>query len=97
MNRQYRRLAREGRTDTAGRFRTSVFYSNHQWDDLNNQVAAVVRRLRHMISVHEDYEATREGLMLWVRDMSVRVGRLELQATDTPPTISQIKVRHINM
>lgn len=46
LNKQYRRLAREGRTDGAGALRDRVQEGNRRWDGLQRRVAAIVRRLR---------------------------------------------------
>lgn len=46
VNKQYRRLARENRTDTASRLKQMVHEGNQRWDGLQRRVAAVLRRLR---------------------------------------------------
>lgn len=46
LNEQYRRLARENRTDGAGELRLRVDRGNRRWDDLRRRAAAVLRRLK---------------------------------------------------
>ena len=46
VNSQYRRLARENRTDAASRLKTLVTDGNRRWDVLQRRVAAVLRRLK---------------------------------------------------
>lgn len=46
VNKQYRRLARENRTDTASRLKQMVHEGNQRWDGLQRRVTAVLRRLR---------------------------------------------------
>lgn len=46
MNKQYRRLARENRTDAASSLREMVQEGNQRWDGLQRRAAAIIRRLR---------------------------------------------------
>jgi hypothetical protein len=46
VNKQYRRLARENRTDASGRLKALVTEGNRRWDVLQRRVAAVLRRLK---------------------------------------------------
>lgn len=46
VNKQYRRLARENRTDAASSLRDMVQEGNQRWDGLQRRVAAIIRRLR---------------------------------------------------
>lgn len=52
VNKQYRRLARENRTDAACRLKTMVNEGNRRWDELHRRVGAIIRRLKVLIS-HE--------------------------------------------
>ena len=85
LNQQYRRLAREGLTDTSGQLKTQIYDINSRWDDLNERAHAILRRLRHMIDVYDDYQAERERLLLWLGEMDKRVGRLEDTAAKGKP------------
>lgn len=49
INKQYRRLARENRTDSSCRLRQMVHDGNRRWDILQRRVAAILRRLKVMI------------------------------------------------
>ena len=46
INKQYRRLARENRTDTASKLTQMVHEGNQRWDNLQKRGAAILRRLR---------------------------------------------------
>lgn len=46
INKQYRRLARENRTDAASKLKVLVHEGNQRWDSLQRRVAAVLRRLK---------------------------------------------------
>lgn len=46
VNKQYRRLARENRTDAASKIKVMVHEGNQRWDSLQRRVAAVLRRLK---------------------------------------------------
>lgn len=46
VNKQYRRLARENRTDAASKLKVMVHEGNQRWDSLQKRVAAVLRRLK---------------------------------------------------
>lgn len=50
VNKQYRRLARENRTDAACKLKTMVNEGNQRWDELQRRVSAIIRRLRVQIS-----------------------------------------------
>lgn len=54
INKQYRRLARENRTDSSYRLREMVHDGNRRWDNLQKRVAAVIRRLK--VAFFEDSE-----------------------------------------
>lgn len=43
---QYRRLARENRTDRASHLKAMVHEGNRRWDTLHRRVGAVLRRLK---------------------------------------------------
>lgn len=46
INKQYRRLARENRTDSSSRLKDMVHNGNKRWDNLQRRVAAILRRLK---------------------------------------------------
>lgn len=55
INKQYRRLARENRTDTASRLKQMVHEGNQRWDNLQKRVTAILRRLRVTFSTSSGY------------------------------------------
>ena len=82
VNRFYRKLAREGRTDAAGVIKTQCDDVNAQWDSLQQRTAAINRRLRHMLNVKDDFDATRKALIVWLSDVSMRLSNVEFLRGD---------------
>ena len=77
MNKQYRVLAREGRTDVDGVLKEQIHEMNSRWDKLSKRIAAIVRRCKHMVQVKEDFDATRQALTEWLTDMDVKLTAME--------------------
>ncbi|XP_061890415.1 nesprin-2-like [Entelurus aequoreus] len=77
VNKQYRRLARENRTDAASKLRLMVAEGNRRWDGLQRRVAAVLRRLKHFTSQREDFEVTRDGILVWLTEMDLQLTNVE--------------------
>ncbi|KAK7133211.1 hypothetical protein R3I94_015172 [Phoxinus phoxinus] len=77
INNQYRRLARENRTDAASSLRTMVHQGNRRWDALQRRVAAILRRLRHFTSQREEFEGTRESLLVWLTEIDLQLTNME--------------------
>ncbi|XP_032382889.1 nesprin-2 isoform X2 [Etheostoma spectabile] len=77
VNKQYRRLARENRTDAASKLKVTVHEGNQRWDVLQKRVASVLRRLKHFTSQREDFEGTREGILVWLTEMDLQLTNVE--------------------
>ncbi|XP_027134505.1 nesprin-2 isoform X2 [Larimichthys crocea] len=77
VNKQYRRLARENRTDSASKLKVMVHEGNQRWDGLQKRVASVLRRLKHFTSQREDFEGTREGILVWLTEMDLQLTNVE--------------------
>ncbi|XP_060938190.1 nesprin-2-like [Limanda limanda] len=77
VNKQYRRLARENRTDAASRLQVMVQEGNQRWDGLQRRVGAVLRRLKHFTSQREDFEGTRENILVWLTEMDLQLTNVE--------------------
>ncbi|TRY90475.1 hypothetical protein DNTS_015635 [Danionella cerebrum] len=77
VNKQYRRLARENRTDGASKLKLMVHEGNQRWDALQRRVSAVLRRLKHFTSQREDFEGTREGILVWLTEMDLQLTNVE--------------------
>ncbi|XP_006864630.1 PREDICTED: nesprin-2 [Chrysochloris asiatica] len=77
INKQYRRLARENRTDTASKLKQMVHEGNQRWDNLQKRVAAVLRRLRHFTNQREEFEGTRESILVWLTEMDLQLTNVE--------------------
>uniref|UniRef100_A0A8B9LTW3 KASH domain-containing protein n=1 Tax=Astyanax mexicanus TaxID=7994 RepID=A0A8B9LTW3_ASTMX len=77
INNQYIRLARESRTDTSSRLRAMVHKGNQRWDSLQKRLAAILRRLRHFTIQREEFESTRESLLVWLTEMDLQLTNVE--------------------
>ncbi|XP_077320479.1 nesprin-2 isoform X2 [Lithobates pipiens] len=77
INKQYRRLARENRTDAASRLKQMVHEGNQSWDQLQRRVAAILRRLKHFTSQREDFEGTRDCILVWLTEMDLQLTNVE--------------------
>ncbi|XP_036887040.1 nesprin-2 isoform X2 [Sturnira hondurensis] len=77
VNKQYRRLARENRTDTASRLKQMVHEGNQRWDGLQKRVTAILRRLRHFTNQREEFEGTRESILVWLTEMDLQLTNVE--------------------
>uniref|UniRef100_A0AAQ4QLF5 KASH domain-containing protein n=1 Tax=Gasterosteus aculeatus aculeatus TaxID=481459 RepID=A0AAQ4QLF5_GASAC len=77
VNKQYRRLAREHRTDAASTLRVLVHEGNRRWDGLQKRVASVLRRLKHFTSQREDFEGRREAILVWLTEMDLQLTNVE--------------------
>uniref|UniRef100_A0A8C1YDQ0 KASH domain-containing protein n=1 Tax=Cyprinus carpio TaxID=7962 RepID=A0A8C1YDQ0_CYPCA len=77
INNQYRRLAWENRADAASRLRAMVHHGNQRWDTLQRRVAAILRRLRHFTSQREEFEGTRESLLVWLTEIDLQLTNVE--------------------
>ncbi|CAH1803082.1 unnamed protein product, partial [Owenia fusiformis] len=77
LNKQYRNMAREGRTDTNGELRQSIQEANRCWDALSFRLTIIMKRLKHTISMKDDWDTTRETTMSLFLDLSTRLSNLE--------------------
>lgn len=77
INKQYRRLARENRTDSASKLKQKVHEGNQRWDNLQKRVAAILRRLRHFTSQREEFEGTRDSILVWLTEMDLQLTNVE--------------------
>nr|XP_054598032.1 nesprin-2 isoform X2 [Nothobranchius furzeri] len=92
VNKQYRRLARENRTDAASKLRVMVHDGNQRWDCLQKRVASVLRRLKHFTSQREDFEGTREAILVWLTEMDLQLTNVEhFSESDFEDKMRQLK------
>uniref|UniRef100_A0A5F8GZ14 Spectrin repeat containing nuclear envelope protein 2 n=1 Tax=Monodelphis domestica TaxID=13616 RepID=A0A5F8GZ14_MONDO len=77
INKQYRRLARENRTDTASKLKQMVHEGNQRWDNLQKRVTAILRRLKHFTNQREEFEGTRESILVWLTEMDLQLTNVE--------------------
>ncbi|KAM4521617.1 nesprin-2a isoform 3-T4 [Odontesthes bonariensis] len=77
INNQYRRLARENRIDRASQLKAMVSEGNRRWDTLHRRVAAILRRLKHFTSQREEFEGTRESMLVWLTELDLQLTNVE--------------------
>uniref|UniRef100_A0A8B9L7P1 Spectrin repeat containing, nuclear envelope 1a n=1 Tax=Astyanax mexicanus TaxID=7994 RepID=A0A8B9L7P1_ASTMX len=92
INKQYRRLARENRTDSSCRLRQMVHDGNRRWDTLQRRVTAILRRLKHFISQREEFETARDSILVWLTEMDLQLTNIEhFSECDVQAKIKQLK------
>jgi len=92
INRQYRRLAREGRTDTAGTLKKMMQDANDRWDNLQGQMSASLRDLRHSNSIREDFKRTKDSLLSWLTEIDMQLTNIEhLSSMNTKTKIREMQ------
>ncbi|XP_034623710.1 nesprin-2 isoform X2 [Trachemys scripta elegans] len=77
INKQYRRLARENRTDSASKLKQMVHEGNQRWDNLQKRVAAILRRLKYFTNQRDEFEGTRESILVWLTEMDLQLTNVE--------------------
>uniref|UniRef100_A0A8C3EGB7 Spectrin repeat containing nuclear envelope protein 2 n=1 Tax=Corvus moneduloides TaxID=1196302 RepID=A0A8C3EGB7_CORMO len=77
INKQYRRLARENRTDSASKLKQMVHEGNQRWDNLQKRVASILRRLKHFTNRRDEFEGTRESILVWLTEMDLQLTNVE--------------------
>ncbi|XP_048455965.1 nesprin-2-like [Rhincodon typus] len=77
INKQYRRLARENRTDSSSQLKQMVHEGNQRWDILQKRIAAILRRLKHFINQREEFESCRECILVWLTEMDLQLTNVE--------------------
>ncbi|TWW68818.1 Nesprin-1 Enaptin KASH domain-containing protein 1 [Takifugu flavidus] len=92
INKQYRRLARENRTDSSCRLKDMVHNGNRRWDNLQKRVTAILRRLRHFISQREEFETARDSILVWLTEMDLQLTNIEhFSECDVQAKIKQLR------
>ncbi|KAM5228786.1 nesprin-1 isoform 5-T5 [Ctenodactylus gundi] len=92
INKQYRRLARENRTDSAGSLRQMLHEGNRRWDSLQKRVTSILRRLKHFISQREEFETARDSILVWLTEMDLQLTNIEhFSECDVQAKIKQLK------
>ncbi|RXM34940.1 Nesprin-1 [Acipenser ruthenus] len=92
INKQYRRLARENRTDSSCRLKQMVHDGNQRWDNLQRRVASILRRLKHFICQREEFETTRDSILVWLTEMDLQLTNIEhFSECDVQAKIKQLR------
>uniref|UniRef100_A0A670I786 Spectrin repeat containing nuclear envelope protein 2 n=1 Tax=Podarcis muralis TaxID=64176 RepID=A0A670I786_PODMU len=77
INKQYRRLARENRTDSASKLKQMVHKGNQDWDNLQKRVTAILRRLKHFTNQWEEFVGTKDSILVWLTEMDLQLTNVE--------------------
>ncbi|KAM8787975.1 nesprin-1-like isoform 3-T3 [Rhynchonycteris naso] len=92
INKQYRRLARENRTDSACRLKQMAHEGNQRWDNLQKRVTSILRRLKHFIGQREEFETARDSILVWLTEMDLQLTNIEhFSECDVQAKIKQLK------
>uniref|UniRef100_A0A672YL32 KASH domain-containing protein n=1 Tax=Sphaeramia orbicularis TaxID=375764 RepID=A0A672YL32_9TELE len=92
INKQYRRLARENRTDSSCRLREMAHDANQRWDNLQKRVVSILRRLKHFINQREEFETARDGILVWLTEMDLQLTNIEhFSECDIQAKIKQLR------
>uniref|UniRef100_A0A4W5PDW6 Spectrin repeat containing, nuclear envelope 1b n=1 Tax=Hucho hucho TaxID=62062 RepID=A0A4W5PDW6_9TELE len=92
INKQYRCLARENRTDSSCRLREMAHDGNQRWDNLQKRVASILRRLKHFISQREEFETARDSILVWLTEMDLQLTNIEhFSECDIQAKIKQLR------
>ncbi|PIK52714.1 putative nesprin-1 isoform X3 [Apostichopus japonicus] len=77
INKQYRRMARESRTDTNLQLRKMVHEANNRWDDVARRCNKVLRRMKALLTQKEEFDSTRESMIVWLTEMDLQLTNVE--------------------
>ncbi|XP_032872449.1 nesprin-2-like, partial [Amblyraja radiata] len=77
INKQYRRLAREHRTDTSSRLRRTLAAANQRWDRLQRRTTAILRRLKHLTGQREEFASGRAAVLVWLTELDLQLTNVE--------------------
>ncbi|XP_059691375.1 nesprin-1-like isoform X2 [Gavia stellata] len=92
INKQYRRLARENRTDSDCSLKQMVHEGNQRWDNLQKRVTSILRRLKHFIGQREEFETVRDSILVWLTEMDLQLTNIEhFSECDVQAKIKQLK------
>ncbi|XP_074043952.1 nesprin-1 isoform X5 [Macrotis lagotis] len=92
INKQYRRLARENRTDSACSLKQMVHEGNQRWDNLQKRVTSILRRLKHFIGQREEFETARDSILVWLTEMDLQLTNIEhFSECDVQAKIKQLR------
>ncbi|XP_075410476.1 nesprin-1-like isoform X2 [Tenrec ecaudatus] len=92
INKQYRRLARENRTDSTCSLKQMVHDGNQRWDSLQKRVTSILRRLKHFIGQREEFETARDNILVWLTEMDLQLTNIEhFSECDVQAKIKQLK------
>ena len=93
INKQYRRLAREGRTDNACQLKSMVHQANSRWDELARRCTSILRRLKYTLGQKEEFDACKESMLVWLTEMDLQLTNVEhFSESDISVKIKQMMV-----
>ncbi|XP_014668311.1 PREDICTED: nesprin-1-like isoform X2 [Priapulus caudatus] len=95
INKQYRKLARDGATDSAGQLRALVDNVNRRYDTLLLRSVCVLRRLHRSQTVRDDeFEVRTDSLLAWLGDIDLQLTNIE-HFSETEVTLKRKQIKKI--
>ncbi|KAL3874929.1 hypothetical protein ACJMK2_037881 [Sinanodonta woodiana] len=92
INKQYRLLAREGRTDRLGMLKNKMQEANDRWDQLQLQMSGIMRKMKQSSAIRQDFTSTRDSLLAWLSEIDVQLTNMEqLSSMDTRNKLREIQ------
>ena len=73
FNDNYCRLAREGRLDASDALKLKFIGINGDWDELSDEVSALMQRVQHSRQLFTAFVANRDKEMIWMRTVDARL------------------------
>ena len=82
FNDNYCRLAREGRLDASDTLKLKFIGVNGDWDELSDEVSALMKRVQHSRQLFTAFVANRDKEMIWMRTVDARLTGLNISTSD---------------
>ena len=93
INKQYRKLAREGRTDHSLVLKQKMQDANDGWDKLQQYVSTVMRRMKQSANLREDLNHSWDLMYNWLTEVQLQQNNIEhLSSMDVPTKLREIQV-----
>ena len=83
INKLYRQLAREGRSDAAGEMKDHVQRVNDRYDALLQQVKVVGGQVSKHTGRDAEFEDSLSEVTAWLNDLEARLTRAEQHSTES--------------
>ena len=93
VNEQYRKLAREGRTDHFGALKSKIDCCNKSWDRLYKRVSAILSNLRECAALYNDFKTMKDMMYRRLTNIEVSMNDIDqFHLMDIPARIAELEV-----